>query len=91
MHARDGGLALLHVGTASLSAPNGPDLVVHGHTHVPRLERAGYGVYANAGAWYIDQQYLRVDDNRISRLSWDVSGESDVLDTINRVAEEASA
>ncbi|MEO7363642.1 MAG: UDP-2,3-diacylglucosamine diphosphatase [Gemmatimonadaceae bacterium] len=87
MHARDGGLALLKVGTARLSEPNGPDLVVHGHTHVPRLERAGYGVYANAGAWYIDQQYLRLDDDRIERICWSTSGEAHVLDTIARRAD----
>ena len=85
MHARDGGLALLKVGTARLSEPNGPDLVIHGHTHVPRLERAGYGVYANAGAWYIDQQYFRVDDDRIARMSWDNSGEGHAVAEIARV------
>lgn len=89
MHARDGGLALLKVGTARLSEPNGPDLVIHGHTHVPRSERAGYGVYANAGAWYIDQQYLRIDDDRISRWSWNGSAESQLLDTVSRVAAQA--
>lgn len=88
MHARDGGAALLKVGTSRLTQPNGPDLIVHGHTHVPRLERAGNGVYANAGAWYVDQQFLRVNDDCISRLSWNPSGESEVLDTINRIAEK---
>lgn len=88
--ARDGGVALLKVATTRLSEPNGPDLIMHGHTHVPRSERAGYGVYANAGAWYIDQQYLRIDEDTITRLAWNSSGESDVLDTVNRVAEEPS-
>lgn len=86
--ARDGGAALLKVATTRLSEPNGPDLILHGHTHVPRLERAGYGVYGNAGAWYIDQQYLRIDEDRITRLAWTPSGEGHVLDTLNRVAEE---
>lgn len=90
MHARDGGAALLKVGIARLSEPNGPDLVVHGHTHVPKTEGAGYGVYANAGAWYLDQQYLRVEDDRISRWSWRDSGEGHLLDTVSRAAEEVS-
>ena len=91
LHARDGGLALLTAGTARLSELNGPDLVVHGHTHVPRLERAARGVYANAGAWYIDQQYLRLDADRIARMQWNKSSEGQVLDTFNRLAEEASS
>ena len=90
MHARDGGAALLKVGTARLSEPNGPDLVVHGHTHVPRIERAGYGVYANAGAWYEDRQYLRVDADCISLWSWSSSGEGHLLETVSRVADETS-
>jgi UDP-2,3-diacylglucosamine hydrolase len=89
MRARDDGLALLHVATKRLSEPNGPDLVMHGHTHVPRLERAGYGIYANAGAWYVDRQFIRVDDTTIARCNWTESGESHVLDSINRVPEEA--
>ena len=89
LRARDAGLALLAVGTARLRASNGPDLVVHGHTHVPHLERAGSGVYANAGAWYIDQQYLRLDDDHIARLQWTASSEGRVLDTIERHAEKA--
>jgi UDP-2,3-diacylglucosamine hydrolase len=91
MRARDDGRALLHVATTRLSEPNGPDLVMHGHTHVPRLERAGYGIYANAGAWYLDRQFIRIDDDHIARASWSGSGESQVLDTINRIAEESPA
>ncbi|MEP6764302.1 MAG: UDP-2,3-diacylglucosamine diphosphatase [Gemmatimonadaceae bacterium] len=90
MRAADEGKALLEVATKRLSEPNGPDLIMHGHSHQPKLERAGYGVYANAGAWYVDQQFVRIDDDRISSLSWSISSESHVLDTLNRVAEEAS-
>lgn len=89
--ARDGGLALLQVATRRLAETNAPDLIMHGHTHVPRLERAASGIYANAGAWYIDQQYLRIDDDRISRMLWKESGESETLDTLNRVAEESAS
>jgi UDP-2,3-diacylglucosamine hydrolase len=91
MRALDEGKALLKVAATRLSEPNGPDLIVHGHTHVPRLERAGYGVYANAGAWYIDQQFLRVEEDHITRLAFTDSGESNVLHRVNRVAEEAAA
>ncbi|MBC8086135.1 MAG: UDP-2,3-diacylglucosamine diphosphatase [Phycisphaerae bacterium] len=91
MRALDGGNALLQVATKRLSEPNGPDLIVHGHTHVPRLERAGYGTYGNAGAWYIDQQYLRIDEEHISRLSWKETGDSEVLGTVNRVNKERIA
>lgn len=89
LRAADEGKALLHVATRRLSEPNGPDLIMHGHTHMAKLERAGYGVYANAGAWYVDQQFIRIDDDSISSLAWSNSGESHVLHTINRVAEEA--
>ncbi|MDQ6611152.1 MAG: UDP-2,3-diacylglucosamine diphosphatase [Gemmatimonadota bacterium] len=92
-HSRavDEGRELLQEATKRLSAPNGPDLIMHGHTHQPRLERAGYGVYANAGAWYVDQQYVRIDDASISSIAYSNSGESHVLHTINRVAEESPA
>lgn len=91
MRARDGGQALLEVATRRLGEPTAPDLIVHGHTHVPRLERAGSGVYANAGAWYVDQQYLRIDDDRIARLAWSESGEGEVLDLLDRVAQKTSS
>jgi len=82
MRALDGGQALLQVATKRLMEADGPDVIVHGHTHVPRLEGAGNGIYANAGAWYIDQQYLRIDDDQIARLAWNELGESQVLETI---------
>ena len=90
MRAADEGKALLQVATRRLSEPNGPDLVMHGHTHQPKLERVGYGVYANAGAWYIDQQFLQIDSDTITRWSWGNSGERHVLHTMNRVAEETT-
>lgn len=87
--ARDEGRGLLAVATATLSAPDAPELVIHGHSHVPALQRAGRGWYANAGAWYLDQQFLRIDDDRITRGAWPESGERHVLDVAHRVIEKA--
>ena len=78
--ALDEGRGLLREGTAQLASADGPQLVIHGHSHVPALTRAGHGWYANAGAWYLDQQFLRIDDERISRCVWGGSLDSDVLD-----------
>ena len=89
--ARDEGRGLLAVGTAALAQADAPHLVVHGHSHVPRLERAANGWYGNAGAWYLDQQYLRITDERISRHRWTGSAEGDVLDAGDRVMQEAPA
>ncbi|MBL0941057.1 MAG: UDP-2,3-diacylglucosamine diphosphatase [Gemmatimonadaceae bacterium] len=86
--ARDGGAGLRSVGGAQLAALNGPSLVIHGHSHVPTLERVGRGVYANAGAWYLDRQFLRIEDEQISRLEWQASGEHVVLDVIERPVEK---
>lgn len=87
--AVDEGRGLLAVGTTWLTKPDGPQLVIHGHSHVPALTPVGTGFYANAGAWYLDQQFLRIDDHTITRLVWTGSGEGDVLDIGNRVAEES--
>lgn len=89
--AGDEGRGLLAVGTALLTAAGGPDLVIHGHSHVPRLERAGHGWYANAGAWYLDQQYVRIDDSSIARCRWTESGEEHVLDVGDGPLEKAPA
>jgi len=83
--AGDEGRGLLAIATAALSAPDGPRLVIHGHSHVPTLQRAGRGWYANAGAWYLDQQFLRIDDATITRAVWTGSGDGDVLDVGERV------
>ncbi len=84
--ARDGGSGLLAVGTAALSAPEGPRLVLHGHSHVPTLVSAGRGVYGNAGAWYLDHQFLVIEDDRISRRQWSESDGVDEIETIARPA-----
>ena len=86
--AGDGGRGLLRVATDALLQPNGPDLVIHGHSHVPMLARAGRGWYANAGAWYLDQQFLRINDEQIVRCVWSGSGEGDVLDVGDRIGKK---
>jgi UDP-2,3-diacylglucosamine hydrolase len=88
--AGDAGRGLLAVATDALSARDGPALVLHGHSHVPMLVRAGRGWYGNAGAWYLDQQFLRIDDQRIVRAHWTGSGEGDVLDVGDRHIEEST-
>lgn len=82
--ARDGGSGLLAVGTGVLSAPNGPQLVLHGHSHVPTLTAAGRGVYGNAGAWYLDHQLLVIEDDRIGRLQSSDDGRLVTIDAIER-------
>ena len=88
--AGDEGRGLLALGAAALSVEDGPSLVIHGHSHVPMLQRSGRGWYANAGAWYLDRQYLRIDDDTIIRAVWTGSGEGDVLDVGERVIQKAS-
>ncbi len=88
--AGDEGRGLLGVATPILTAPDGPQLVIHGHSHVPLLQPVGRGWYANAGAWYLDQQFLRIEDDRVTRAVWTGSGEGDVLDVGHRVTEEAT-
>ena len=89
--AGDEGRGLLSIGKALLERPDGPDLVIHGHSHVPRLEGAGGGWYANAGAWYLDHQYLHIDDRTVTRYAWTRSGEEHVLDVGHRAVEKAPA
>ncbi len=88
--AGDEGRGLLRIGSDALGADGGPSLVIHGHSHVPMLQRVGRGWYANAGAWYLDQQFLHIEDARISRCLWTGSGEGDVVDVGERLAKEAA-
>lgn len=77
--AGDEGRGLLAVGTTALEAPGGPRLVVHGHSHVAALQRAGAGWYANAGAWYLEQRYLEVDDHGIRLRQWTGTADDPML------------
>ncbi len=87
--AGDEGRGLLQVATRELGRPEGPELVIHGHSHVPMLVAAGRGWYANAGAWYLDQQFLSIEEDRITRRAWRESGEHVVLDVGERRVEKA--
>ncbi len=87
--AGDEGRGLHDVAAAWMRVASDPELVIFGHSHVPALATAGSGIYANAGAWYLDRQFLRITDARIERVRWDGSTEGDVLDVIERGAEEA--
>jgi len=82
--ARDGGAGLLAVGTQALNQPAGPQLVLHGHSHVPTVCAAGRGVYGNAGAWYLDQQFLRITDEAITLCQWSEDGASRDLQRVAR-------
>lgn len=81
--ALDGGSGLLAVGTSALASADGPRLVLHGHSHVPTLVAAGRGVYGNAGAWYLDHQFLVIEQDVITRREW---ADGDAIRTIATLA-----
>lgn len=86
--AKDEGRGLKEVARRQIVANPTIDLIVHGHTHVPVVERVESAWYANAGAWYLDQQYLRITGNLLERRVWRGSGEGDLLDAVNRVPKQ---
>jgi UDP-2,3-diacylglucosamine hydrolase len=86
--AGDEGRGLHAVAASWMQSPTDPELVVYGHSHVPDLRPAGRGIYANAGAWYLDRQFLRITDTQVARVRWTGSAEGDVLDVIDRPREE---
>ncbi len=87
--AGDEGRGLHAVASSWMQTPEDPELVVFGHSHIPALIPAGRGVYGNAGAWYLDRQYLLLTDTQVQRVQWDGSAEGHVLDVIERGAQEA--
>ena len=89
--AHDEGRGLMQVAARLVERDPSIDLVVHGHSHVATLQRIGSAIYANAGAWYLDRQFLTLDDNTIERWRWNDSGESDRLDVAHRVAEKPTS
>jgi UDP-2,3-diacylglucosamine hydrolase len=90
--ASDGGSGLRAVAHDYLAAHRDTELVVFGHSHVAILERApGGGVYANPGAWVNRPSYLIMRPERIELRAWSGSSEGDLLDAIDRRAEEALA
>ncbi len=82
--AGDEGRGLHAVASSWMQQASDPELVVFGHSHVPALVSAGRGIYANAGAWYLDRQFLRVTDHHVSRLEWNGSAAGRVLAEIER-------
>ena len=87
----DEGRGLHAVASRWMDAPDAPELVIFGHSHIPALTSAGRGVYANAGAWYLDRQFLRITPHAIARCAWNGSAEGDVLDVIERLPEKPLA
>jgi UDP-2,3-diacylglucosamine hydrolase len=90
--APDGGSGLRAVAHAYLDAHRETELVVFGHSHVASLERMpSGGIYANPGAWVNRPAYLVMRPERIELRAWAGSSEGDLLDAIDRRAEEALA
>ncbi len=88
--ASDGGSGLRAVATEYLAAHRDTELAVFGHSHVSTLERSPTGgVYANPGAWVDRPAYLVMQPDRIELRAWSGSSEGDLLDAIDRRAEEA--
>jgi len=76
--ARDGGAGLRRVALDYLAAPDAPELVILGHSHVETLERApSGGIYANPGSWLGEPTFLRIVPERIELRRW--TGSDDVL------------
>ena len=88
--ARDDGVGLRDVALQRLTTPDGPNLIVFGHSHVAGLTRApGGGVYANPGAWGDVPRYLRLTASHVELLEFDASGEDRRLDVVESRADEA--
>jgi UDP-2,3-diacylglucosamine hydrolase len=89
-HAVDEGAGLRDAAFARLAAPDGPTLVVYGHSHVPGIDRApGGGVYANPGAWAEAPRWLEIEATRVVLRERRASGEVHDLDVAERGAEKA--
>jgi UDP-2,3-diacylglucosamine hydrolase len=88
--ARDGGSGLRRVALEHLARHPDTELVVFGHSHIPLLARAGTGgVYANPGAWLDAPTYLVVHPERVELRQWKESAEGDLLDALDRRAQES--
>lgn len=67
---KDRGEGLRQVALARLAAPDAPELLVFGHSHVATLERTGAGTFANPGAWLDTPRFLRLTPERIELCRW---------------------
>lgn len=81
--ARDGGEGLRRVALERLQAGD-TDLLVYGHSHVPHLERAVGGVYANPGTWMDDTTYITVREEAVRLHRWTAAAPSTVIAEVRR-------
>lgn len=90
MSPGDGGRGLRSVALQTLDADPTLDLLVYGHSHALAFERAPTGaVYANPGAWFSGQTYLRVDARDVGMYRWLAStGQGERFDVLERRPEE---
>lgn len=84
MRARDAGTGLRAVAHAALAADPTLDLLVYAHSHVAALERAGRGVFANAGSWLDAPTYVALSDGAVELRRWDGSLDSAPLTRLER-------
>ena len=49
---------------------NDCDLVIMGHSHIPRLNHFDNGIYANAGDWVQNSSYLKMIDGEIELFDY---------------------
>lgn len=47
------------------------DIVVMGHSHLPKILELENGIYANAGDWIINNTYLEMIDGNIKLIKWE--------------------
>ena len=88
--ARDGGAGLRQIALDYLAAPDAPELVIFGHSHVETLVRApGGGVYANAGSWLAGPTFLRIVPARIELRRWTGEGDGALITMLHRDAHVA--
>jgi UDP-2,3-diacylglucosamine hydrolase len=80
---QDRGEGLRVVALERLSAPDAPEAIVFGHSHVPSLERGERGVFANPGAWLDTPRFLRFTPDALDLCRWE-SGARQVEATLAR-------
>lgn len=66
----DRGEGLRRVAQARLQAPDAPEALVYGHSHVTTLERGIRGVFANPGAWLDAPRFLRFTSDTLELCRW---------------------
>lgn len=84
----DNGAGLRAIAQQRLTSDDSLQLLVFGHSHVPALERAGGGVYANPGSWLDAPTYLWITPERVELRRWSDLAEGERLDAIDRLPEK---